>query len=136
MKPREFSSDILYPTEHEADIHGIAFGQQLIDGKVDGRSVTDMKINKRREIRRFNVQFSTTVSDHTKHEGSGLMLDLSLGGCQLESQSIITPRKTVQLHVQVPGLERPLVIDGADMRWVKGQLIGLAFVRVRKTEQQ
>ena len=31
VKPREFSSEVLYATEQEADIHGIAFGQRLID---------------------------------------------------------------------------------------------------------
>ena len=61
------------------------------------------------------------LSDRTKHEGSGLMLDVSLVGCRLESQC---------------GLEWPLVIDGARVQWVRGQLVGLAFVRMRKTEQQ
>ena len=84
MKPREFSAEVLHMTEQEADIHGIAFGQHLIDGKVEGRSVADMKVEKRRGIRRFRVQFPTTVSDHTTHDGFGLMLDLSLGGCRLE----------------------------------------------------
>jgi len=136
MKPREFSSEVLYTTEQEADIHGIAFGQELIDGKVEGRSVTDMKVEKRRGLRRFHVQFPTTVSDHTGHDGLGLMLDLSLGGCRLESQWTMTPGITLKLRVQVSGLESPLVIDGAHVQWVRGQLVGLAFVRIRKTEQQ
>jgi hypothetical protein len=42
-KAREFSADVVYATEQEADIHGIAFGQRLIDGKVEGQSVMDMK---------------------------------------------------------------------------------------------
>lgn len=136
MKPREFSSEVLYPTEQEADIHGIAFGQQLIDGKVEGRSVTDMKVEKRHAIRRFPVQFRTTILDHTKHDGSGLMRDLSLGGCQLESQWRMTPGTILTLRAQVPGLESSLVIDGAHVKWVRGQYVGLAFVRIRKTEQQ
>jgi hypothetical protein len=59
MKPREFSSEIFYATEQEADIHGIAFAQHLIDGKVNGCSVTDMKVEKRLGTRRFCVQFPT-----------------------------------------------------------------------------
>ncbi len=43
VKTREFSSDILYATEEKADFHGITLGQRLIDGKVEGRSVMDMK---------------------------------------------------------------------------------------------
>jgi hypothetical protein len=137
---RDETSGVLFrglnTTEQEADIHGIAFGQHLIDGKVKGLSVTEMKVEKRCGIRRFRVQFPTTVSDHTKHDGFGVMFDLSLGGCRLESQWTMTLGKTVELRVQVPGLEWPLVIDGAHVQWVKGQLVGLAFVRIRKTEQQ
>ena len=48
----------------------------------------------------------------------------------------MAPSTTVELQVQVPGWERPLVIDGAHVRWVKGQLVGLEFVRMSKTEQQ
>ena len=44
--------------------------------------------------------------------------------------------RTVELHVQVPGLENPLVIDGARVRWVEGPLVGLTFVRMRQTEEQ
>jgi hypothetical protein len=36
LKTREFLADVTYATEQEADIHGIAFGQRLIDGKVEG----------------------------------------------------------------------------------------------------
>jgi hypothetical protein len=136
MKPREFFSEAFYMTEHEADIHGIAFGQDLIDGKLDGLSVTDMKVEKRHGIRRFHVQFPATIFDHTNHDGSGVIRDLSLGGCQLESQSNMTHGITLKLSVQVPGLESPLVIDGAHVQWVRGQFVGLAFVRIRKTEQQ
>jgi hypothetical protein len=32
---REFSTDAFYVTEQEAEIHGIAFGQRIIDGKVE-----------------------------------------------------------------------------------------------------
>ena len=44
VRTGEFSDKILlYATEQEADIHGITFGQRLIEGKVEGQSVTDWK---------------------------------------------------------------------------------------------
>ena len=36
VQTRGFSSEILFATEQEAEIHGIAFGQYLIDGKLIG----------------------------------------------------------------------------------------------------
>jgi len=48
VRPQEFSSDAVYATEQEAEIHGIAYGQRIIDGKVEGRAVNDMKTSNRR----------------------------------------------------------------------------------------
>jgi len=44
VKPRTFSSEVLYATEQEADLQGIEFGQRVIDGKVEGHSVANMKM--------------------------------------------------------------------------------------------
>ncbi len=43
VQTRAFPVDGLYATEEEADLHGITYGQRLIDGKVDGQSIDDMK---------------------------------------------------------------------------------------------
>ena len=136
VNTREFSAEVLYATEQEADIHGIAFGQRLIDGKVEGQSVTDMKMEDRRATPRFRVQFRTTVSDSLKTEGTGLTLDLSTGGCRLETPLPIAPGVTLELRIHVPGLEWPLMIDAAHVQWVSGQIVGLAFFQIRQTEQQ
>ena len=39
MTLRPFSAENTYQTEAEADLHGITFGQRIIDGKVPGLSV-------------------------------------------------------------------------------------------------
>jgi hypothetical protein len=39
MNMRSFTAAGLYDTEDEADLHGIAYGQRIIDGKVPGLSV-------------------------------------------------------------------------------------------------
>jgi len=136
VKAREFSADVLYATEQEADIHGIAFGQRLIDGKVEGRSVTDMKTVDRRATPRLRVQFRTTFTGSTKLEGTGVMLDLSTGGCRIESPVTLEPGLLLELRIYVPDLEWPLMIEAANVQWVSGQTFGLAFFRIRETEQQ
>ena len=50
IRSREFYSAVLYKTEQEADIYGITFGQRLIDGKVEGQSIMDMKMEDRRAM--------------------------------------------------------------------------------------
>ena len=136
VKTREFSADVLYATEQEADIHGIAFGQRLIDGKVEGRSVTDMKTEDRRATPRFIVQFRTAISGPAKLVGTGLLLDLSAGGCRLESPLAMEPGVSLELRIYVSGLEWPLMIEEASVQWVSGQIVGLAFFRIRQSEQQ
>jgi hypothetical protein len=136
VKAREFSADVLYATEQEADIHGIAFGQRLIDGKVEGQSVMDMKTTDRRETPRLRVQFRTTFSGSTKLEGTGVMLDLSTGGCRIESPVTVEPGFSLELRIHVPDLDWPLMIEAASVQWVSGQIFGLAFFRITEPEQQ
>ena len=90
----------------------------------------------RRATPRVRVQFHTTVLGSTQPEGTGLLLDLSRGGCRLESPLLILPGLSLELRIYVPGLEWPLMIDGADVQWVTEETAGLAFVRIREAEQQ
>jgi PilZ domain-containing protein len=136
VRTRTFSPEGLYATEQEADIHGITFGQRLIDGKVEGRSVTDMKTTDRRAMPRVRVQFRTTFADATKLEGTGLMLDLSTGGCRIESPVSVEPGMSLELRIYAPDIEWPLMVEAASVQWVSGQTFGLAFFRITEPEQE
>jgi hypothetical protein len=85
---------------------------------------------------RLLVQFRTTFSDSTKLEGAGIIMDLSTGGCRIESPSIMVPGFSVELRIHVPDLEWPLMIDAASVQWVSGQIFGLAFFRITDAERQ
>jgi hypothetical protein len=136
VRTGEFSTNVLYATEQEADIHGTTFGQRLIEGKVEGRSVKDMKMPDRPATPRFRVQFRTTRSASTKMEGTGVMLDLSTGGCRIESPVTVEPGVSLKLSIYVPDLNWPLMIEAASVQWVSGQTFGLAFFWITETEQQ
>jgi hypothetical protein len=136
IKTREFSADGFYATEQEADIHGTTFGQRLIDGKVEGQSVMDMKTEDRRATPRLRVQFRTTFSASSKLEGAGTILDLSLGGCRIESPVTVEPGVSLELRIYAPDVEWPLMIEAASVQWVSGQIFGLAFFRITESEHQ
>ena len=136
VRMRTFSQEGLYATEQEADIHGITFGQRLIDGKVDGQSAVDMKTTDRRAMPGVRVQFRTTFAVATKLEGTGLMLDLSIGGCRIESPVPVEPGMSLELRIYAPDVDWPLMIESASVQWVSGQTFGLAFFRVTEAEQQ
>jgi len=135
-RTREFSADGLYVTEQEADIHGTTFGQRLIDGKVEGQSVVDLKTTDRRATPRLRVQFRTTFSASSKLEGTGTMLDLSTGGCRIDSPVTVEQGLSLELRIYAPDVEWPLMVEAASVQWVSGQTFGLAFFRITETEQQ
>lgn len=136
VRTREFSEDVWYATEQEAHIHGITFGQRVVDGKVDGRSVMDMKTSDRRATPRIRVQFRTTFAASPSLEGTGIMLDLSSGGCRIESPVAVETGTSLELRMYVPDLEWPLMVEAASIQWVSHQTFGLAFFRVTEAEQQ
>lgn len=136
IQTREFSADALYATEAETDIHGIAFGQRIIDGKVIGHSVWDMKAQNRRVAPRFKVQFRTTFCAPPMLDGIGSVLDLSAGGCRVESAVALTPGSALELRIYAPGLEWPLMVEAATVQWVSGQTFGLAFFRMAESERR
>jgi hypothetical protein len=126
----------LYATEQEADIHGTTFGQRLIDGKVEGQSVLDMRTEDRRATPRLRVQFRTTFSTSSKLEGTGNILDLSMGGCRIESPVTVEPGVSLELRIYAPNIEWPLMIEAASVQWVSGHTFELAFFQIRDTEHQ
>ena len=136
IRTREFSSEVLYATEQDADIHGTTFGQRLIDGKVDGQSVMDMKTVERWAMPRVRVQFRTTFAVATKLEGTGLMLDLSMGGCRIDSPVPVEPGMSLELRIYAPDVDWPLIVESASVQWVSGQTFGLAFFRITEPEPE
>jgi len=85
---------------------------------------------------RLRVEFRTTFSTSSKLEGTGNMLDLSMGGCRIESPITVEPGVSLELRIYAPDIEWPLMIEAASVQWVSGQTFGLAFFRITEKEQQ
>ena len=99
-----------------------------IDGKVERRSVLNLKGEDQRTEPRVAVQFQAMVPGSVESEGTGIILDLSQSGCRLESQLLMLPGLSLELRIAIPGLEWALMIDGADVQWTDEDCAGLAFV--------
>jgi len=96
----------------------------------------DMKMANRRAAPRLRVQFRSTFSDSTKVDGTGLLLDLSTGGCRIESPVTVEPGLSLELRIYVPDFEWPLLIEAASVQWVSDQISRLAFVWLTHAERQ
>ena len=83
---------------------------------------------------RFTAQFRSTFSGGQR-EGHGKTLDLSDGGCRIESDHPVVQGASFECRIYVPGLNWPLRVDEAQVRWVKGNTFGLQFTMMRSDER-
>ena len=87
----------------------------------------------RRVQPRFTTQFRSTFSGQ-REEGQGRTLDISVGGCKIESDTKVMQGGKFECRLHVPGLDWPLRIEEATVRWVDGNTFGSAFSRVSPEE--
>lgn len=90
--------------------------------------------DERRNQPRFTTQFRSTFSGGP-NEGDGRTLDLSIGGCKIESGTVVRQGDKFECRLHIPDLDWPIMIDEAIVRWIEGKAFGLAFTRVRPEEQ-
>ena len=64
------------------------------------------------------------------------MLDLSMGGCRIESPVIVELGVSLELRIYAPDIEWPLMVEAASVQWVSGQTFGLAFFWITDVEKQ
>lgn len=87
----------------------------------------------RRDQPRFNTQFRSSLSG-CHQEGQGRTLDISSGGCRIESDLPVAQGATFECRLHIPGLDWPLRIDEATVRWTDGKTFGIAFTRISPQE--
>ena len=90
--------------------------------------------DERRVQPRFTTQFRSTFSG-SHEEGNGKTLDVSIGGCKIESDATVAPGAKFECRLHVPDLDWPIMIDEATIRWVEGKTFGVAFTRIRPGEK-
>ena len=88
----------------------------------------------KRQQPRFTSQFRSTISGG-KGEGQGRTLDLSIGGCMIETDFPVVVGAAFECRIYVPGLDWPLRIDEAQVRWVKANTFGIQFKKLHPDEE-
>ncbi|MDH5669174.1 MAG: PilZ domain-containing protein [Nitrospira sp.] len=87
----------------------------------------------RRDQPRFNTQFRSSLSGQYQ-EGQGRTLDVSSGGCKIESDLKVEQGATFECRLHIPGLDWPLRVDEATVRWTDGKTFGIAFTKIDPQE--
>ncbi|WP_447977991.1 PilZ domain-containing protein [Candidatus Nitrospira bockiana] len=77
---------------------------------------------------RFAIQLPISFSGN-QTIGSGLVSELSQGGCSVTSEDRVQGGAALVLHIQLPDQEAPLKAD-ASVRWTNGMTFGCEFLRL------
>lgn len=61
-------------------------------------------------------------------------MDISAGGCKIESEVTVEPGTVLECRIHIPGLGWPLRIDEAQVKWTKGNVFGVLFTGINPQE--
>ncbi len=71
-----------------------------------------------------------------KFEGEGTVLDLSREGCRFECETPISMGTPLEVWIFLPNSEWPLEIELAEVRWKKGNMFGVQFLKFRPLQEE
>lgn len=101
---------------------------------VKAQALKKVRRTEQRAHPRFTAQFRSTFSGGQR-EGQGKTLDLSDGGCRIQSDDPVVANTSFECRIYAPGLNWPLRVDEAQVRWVKGNVFGLQFTVMHPDER-
>jgi c-di-GMP-binding flagellar brake protein YcgR len=99
------------------------------------RTIKEESPLEKRQQPRFTSQFRSTISGGQR-EGQGRTRDLSAGGCMIETDLPVVVGASFECRIYVPGLDWPLRIDEAKVRWVKANTFGIQFMKIKPDEEE
>jgi PilZ domain-containing protein len=89
-----------------------------------------------RRHQRFPVHFHSVFSGPKFSESVGTIVNLSEGGCCVETDSQVYTGIQLSLRLHVPGEESPIRIDQAAVRWSRGRELGVGFITVASPHKE
>ncbi|HEU4686342.1 MAG TPA: PilZ domain-containing protein [Nitrospira sp.] len=87
----------------------------------------------RRRYRRVPVQLEGVFLGNA-HEVEGKTIDVSLGGAKLQSELKVHPGKVILIRLRFPGVEEPISVEEALVRWVGDRHVGVEFQNLNSAE--
>ena len=83
---------------------------------------------------RFPVQFRSSFSSIATVGEEGILVDLSIRGCRIESPTDVQPGATLEIWIAVIEHVPPIQIQTAVVRWSRGRQFGLEFEVIAPAE--
>lgn len=89
-----------------------------------------------RRHQRFPVHFHAVLSGPKLSESSGTVMNLSEGGCCIDTDSQVYTGIQIVLVLNVAGGETAIRIDKAAVRWNRGHELGVGFITVSPPDKE
>ena len=89
----------------------------------------------RREYDRMEMRFPITFTS-PEVSGEGIMLAVSMGGCNFSTVAAVPDGATLRLQMQLAPSLAPVVVDAARVRNVKAGRVGVEFIRWHASERE
>ena len=87
----------------------------------------------RRRLKRHTILLPVEIDGKTG--AKGLTDNLSLGGCRMKGNLAIRRGQHLTLRLHLPGVESPIVVERAAVRWVAEKNFGLQFMSIPSGER-
>ncbi len=90
----------------------------------------------RRKSPRVEVTFKVTLAfKGGRAEGVGTLINLSMGGCSIETTTRVEEGAFLDLTLQTPGGDQTIRCEEARVRWIRRGAFGVEFCNMGKDEQ-
>lgn len=88
----------------------------------------------KRQYQRHQIELTVSFSGDDV-SARGVIVDLSFGGCKVESTAVVLPGDFVGMLIDIPGRDVPLAVELCAVRWSIGQAFGVEFIRMKPDQQ-
>ena len=89
-----------------------------------------------RRHHRFPVHFQSVFSGPKLNESFGTMVNLSQGGCRIQTDSQVYTGIQITLRLHVPNEDAPIRVEQAAVRWNREGEIGVGFITVAPPDRE
>ena len=89
----------------------------------------------RRFIKRIPVTFHVQFSSTFFGKGEGIISDLTIQGCRIETRVNVPGHSYLELRLHVSHADIPIVVDLAAVRWVFRGHVGVDFLSMQPQHQ-
>ncbi len=89
-----------------------------------------------RRYQRFAVRLQSVLSGSSRNEWAGTIVDLSKGGCRIETNAQVYAGMQVSLRFDVADEASPILVARAGVRWNRPNLVGVGFISVESPHRE